>query len=184
MGAPFCYCLYKVCALLRFSYCLAPKPSSHLRLGPHEVGHEGVATGRRDFILRSIISRKQVFDSFAPAVTRRKGNLASTIGVELSWASPLFFCLTPRGRPHLSFRFSIENKFPFRIFQHRCRPRMPRSAFLTQMLVYRMNDCRAGINAQRTHRDSFYLMHGLACSSLHQYYRCSEAFRLHVALAF
>lgn len=30
---------------------LAPSASSHLSLGTHDVGHEGVATGRRDLSL-------------------------------------------------------------------------------------------------------------------------------------
>ena len=35
-------------------FCLATSASSHLSLGPQEVGHEGVATGRRDLsLLRS-----------------------------------------------------------------------------------------------------------------------------------
>lgn len=69
----------------RISCCLATSASPHLSLGPQDVGHEGFATRCRDLCLQTLkLIRKRVFDSFAPAVTRRKGDLSSSAGVGLS----------------------------------------------------------------------------------------------------
>ena len=65
--------------MFMLSYCLAPSASSHLSLGPHEVDHNGVATGRRDFSLA---------DTHAKAGFRI--GYSSTV-VELDWRFPLFY---------------------------------------------------------------------------------------------
>ena len=58
------------------------KRQPHLSLGPQEVGHEGVATGRRDFSL-AVPHTKAGF-RIGPASSRRRARVALSAFL-LSW---------------------------------------------------------------------------------------------------
>jgi len=78
--------------------CLASQASTHLSLGPQDVGHEGVATRCRELNLPSVNCESELSNqSFQ---RRRRAFMACSA----------FLCLAPKPGSHRRFRKSFENE--------------------------------------------------------------------------